>query len=79
MKNTLLFIALFLGVQLNLTAQPKTKISLKDIMSGNSFIGHQPHDIKWSADGNSIYYSKDTDSTNYHQIYRYDFKVKKNN
>ena len=77
MKNIILLIAFTLTLQLGIVAQESNTISLEEIMSGNSFIGHQPFDIKWSADGNSIFYSVDTDSTNYSQIYQYFLKSKK--
>jgi dipeptidyl aminopeptidase/acylaminoacyl peptidase len=76
MKNTILVLSLLIGFQFHLSAQIEAGIELKEIMSGNSFIGHQPFDIKWSFYGNSIFYSKDTDSTDYAQIYEYSLKSK---
>lgn len=76
MKNTIVFVALFLSFHFGCFAQNNSQISIQDIMSGNSFIGHQPYDIKWSTDGNEIYYSKDNDTTDFAQIYKYSLKTK---
>lgn len=76
MKNSFTLVTLFVGIIFNISAQNKSEISIQDIMSGNSFIGHQPYDFKWSKNGNSIYYSIDTDTTEYPQFYEYSLKSK---
>ena len=31
-------------------------LQLEEIMKGNEFIGHQPSNQRWSADGKTIYF-----------------------
>jgi dienelactone hydrolase len=38
------------------TVPNASALSLKDIMKGNEFIGHQPENIRWSFDGKTIYF-----------------------
>jgi dipeptidyl aminopeptidase/acylaminoacyl peptidase len=49
----ILFISDFASAQ---SIPNNSALSLKEIMKGNEFIGHQPEFIRWSLDGKSIYF-----------------------
>ena len=57
MHHSLLIIALLLlGTAFGQTPPNHSKLDLKEIMKGNEFIGHQPENVRWSADGKTIYF-----------------------
>jgi len=57
----------------NLTAQ----LDLKEIMTGNDFIGYLPENPYWSADGNSFYFEWNKDKEIGNSTYAYNLQVAK--
>lgn len=60
------------------TVPNSSTLSLKEIMKGNEFIGHQPENIRWGVDGKTIYFDWNPENNpgNYTYYYGLDFKNK---
>lgn len=54
--------------------QQNPTLSLKEIMQGDEFIGHQPENISWSIDGQQIYFEWNPDNNPVFSEYYYDLK-----
>jgi len=48
--------ALFLGITLAGNSQTSSTFQLEEIMKGDDFIGHSPENIRWSFDGQSVFF-----------------------
>lgn len=70
MKNIFLIFTLF-SIQLSLGQSP---LQLAEIMSGDEYIGHQPHSFNWSPDGNKIYFRWNKDNKLVDPYYSFDLK-----
>ena len=47
---------LFLGITLAGNSQTSSTFQLEEIMKGDDFIGHSPENIRWSFDGQSVFF-----------------------
>jgi dipeptidyl aminopeptidase/acylaminoacyl peptidase len=77
-QSILLFFILF---QLNRSCFSQTNsispLSLKEIMKGNEFIGHQPSNPRWSMDGSQLIFEWNPNNEPGESTYFYDLKTKK--
>ena len=71
MKSSILFLAAFVWFQSN------AQLDLKQIMSGNEFVGNLPENQRWSADGKYIYFDWNPDKELGNSLYKYDLLTKK--
>lgn len=70
-KIALSFISLFLLMQ-----SAFGQLDLKQIMTGNDFIGNSPESFSWSLDGQSIYFYWNPENTIGSSLYQFDLKSK---
>jgi len=73
MKKKILFqTALLLGI-LSIVAQEGngSKLTIKEIMQGDNFVGHLPSNVQWSADGKTIYFDWNPDAVYSDSLYAY--------
>jgi acetyl esterase/lipase len=52
------------------------QLDLKQIMTGNDFVGNSPESFNWSLDGQSIYFYWNPDNNLGSSLYQYDLKSK---
>ncbi len=69
-----LFISSFL---LLLATSMVLAIDLEEIMKGNDFVGTEPTQIRWSPDGNAIYFFWKKPEDKAPGLYRYDLRLRK--
>jgi dipeptidyl aminopeptidase/acylaminoacyl peptidase len=56
--------------------QNNSDLKLAEIMKGNEFIGHQPEQVRWSADGTNILFDWNVDNEPGNSLYHYSLKQK---
>lgn len=62
---------IFSTTALSQTIPNNSVLSLKEIMKGNEFIGHQPENIRWSIDGSQVYFDWNPNNELGNSIYSY--------
>ncbi|MFB0938707.1 MAG: prolyl oligopeptidase family serine peptidase [Urechidicola sp.] len=55
----------------------QSTLSLDEIMKGNEFIGHQPENIEWSDDSQTIYFNWNPDNNPIASLYKYSISTQK--
>lgn len=73
MKKITLCCIVFLASLLSINAQDGnlSKLSIKEIMKGDDFVGHLPSNANWSADGKTIYFDWNPHNTLSDSLYSY--------
>lgn len=67
---------LIISCAIGQTIPNASPLSLKEIMKGNEFIGHQPENIRWSVDGQIIYFDWNPENNPGNYTYQYDLDSK---
>jgi acetyl esterase/lipase len=70
-------IALTVIISILLAQSTFGQLELKQIMTGNDFIGNSPESFSWSLDGQSIYFYWNPENKLVSSLYQFDLKSKK--
>ncbi len=69
-KLRLLLLLLIGYVAANAQVENLSSLSIEQIMQGNEFVGHLPEDIRWAADGKTIYFRWNPDMDTLSSYYK---------
>ncbi|WP_047415590.1 prolyl oligopeptidase family serine peptidase [Cellulophaga sp. Hel_I_12] len=77
MKHFSLFLVLFLGFTITIFSQEynKSPLTIKEIMQGDTFVGHLPSSVNWSQDGGTIYFDWNPVGATSDSLYGYSLKT----
>ena len=68
---------LFFSIYSSAQEQNKSKLSIKEIMQGDAFVGHLPSDVQWDENGDAIYFKWNPESAFSDSLYTYNLKNNK--
>ncbi len=79
MKKHFLLSSAFLIATLTLLAQDgnTSKLTIKQIMQGDDFVGHLPSNVQWSVDGKTIYFDWNPEAVHSDSLYSYQLQNQK--
>ncbi|MGB5556187.1 MAG: DPP IV N-terminal domain-containing protein, partial [Flavobacteriaceae bacterium] len=79
MKKHFLLYSAFLIAPLSLLAQEgnTSRLTIKEIMQGDDFIGHLPSNVQWSTDGKTIYFDWNPEGVYNDSLYSYQLQNEK--
>lgn len=77
MKQSLLFITLFLTALVTGQVENQSKLTIDQIMQGEDFVGYLPTDVSWSDDSKNIYFNWNPDNDTIRSTYQVNITSKK--